>query len=191
MVSPRNIRILLALIVTTTVIGIVAAVFLKSSRKAQPEPVSRQLSQNIDVVMHNARFSEMQDGVTVWELLADSAEYDKTGDRAFLSGVHMECVNSRAHGTIIVTSTKGEYSNSTKNVSLRGKVHVVTESGMVFDTESLDYLAGPAQFRTMDRVEFHHDRLSLAATGMELKVNEEKARFFKAVDAVVEGAQPR
>ena len=186
MVSPRNIRLLLALLVLSTVIGIVAAIVLKSSHTAKPDPVAGKLPKNIDVVMHKARFSEMQDGVTVWELIADAAEYDKTGDRAFLTGVHMECVNSRTHGTIIVTSSKGEYSNSTKNVNLRGKVHAVTESGMVFDTESLDYLAGPAKFHTTDRVEFQHDRLTLSATGMELKVNEEKAHFFKAVDAVVE-----
>lgn len=191
MVSPRNIRLLLALLVTATCIGIVAAIALKSFRKAPPDPVSRQLPQNIDVVLHDARFSEMRDGVTVWELVAAAAEYDKSGDVAYLTGVHMEYVTSRAHGTIIVTSTKGEYSNKTKNMRLRGKVHVVTESGMVFDTESLDYLAAPSQFRTSDRVDFHHERLSLSATGMELNVNDEKARFIKMIDAVVEGMQPK
>jgi LPS export ABC transporter protein LptC len=191
MVSPRNIRLVLALLVVTAVVGIVVAIFFNSSRKGQPEPVTKQLRPNIDVVMHNANFSEMRDGVTVWELSADTAEYDKTGDMAYLNGVHMECLNSRSHGTIIVTSTKGEYSNSTKNILLRGKVHVVTESGMVFDTVSLDYLAAPSQFRTSERVDFHHERLSLAAIGMELNVNEEKARFFKTVDAVVEGVQPK
>jgi LPS export ABC transporter protein LptC len=173
------------------VVGIVASIALKSSRKAQPEQAAKQLPQNIDVVLHNARFSEMRDGVTAWELVADNAEYDKTGDIAYLTGVHMECVNSRAHGTIIVTSQKGQYSNKTRNVQLRGTVHVVTESGMVFDTESLDYLAAPAQFKTSEPVTFQHERLSLAATGMELNVDEEKARFFKAVDAVVEGVKPR
>lgn len=191
MVSPRNIRLVLALLVVAAVVGIVASIALKSSRKAQPEQAAKQLPQNIDVVLHNARFSEMRDGVTAWELVADNAEYDKTGDIAYLTGVHMECVNSRAHGTIIVTSQKGQYSNKTRNVQLRGTVHVVTESGMVFDTESLDYLAAPAQFKTSEPVTFQHERLSLAATGMELNVDEEKARFFKAVDAVVEGVKPR
>ena len=191
MVSPRNIRLLLALLVITASIGIMAAIFLKSSHKAQTQPVARQLPKNIDVVMHDARFSEMRDGAAVWELIAASAEYDKIGDKAYLTGVHMECVNSRAHGTIIVTSSKGEFSSKTRDVSLRGKVHVVTESGMLFDTESLDYLAAPAQFRSAERVDFYHDRLSLSASGMELNVHEERVRFIRAIDAVVEGAQPR
>ena len=67
---------------------------------------------------------------------------------------------------------------------------MVTESGMVFDTESLDYLAEPSLFRTADSVDFHHERLSLAAIGMEFDAKTEKSRFFKSVDAVVEGVQP-
>lgn len=186
MVSPRNIRFALALLVTTAIIGIVAAIFFKGSYSALPEPVSKQLPQNIDVVLNNARFTDMRDGVTVWELLADRTEYDKTGAIAYLSNVHMVFAKSRSHGTITVTAAKGEYDNSNRNVRLRGKVHVVTESGMVFDTDSLDYLAEPSLFRTHERVEFQHERLSLAAIGMELDVKTETSRFFNTINAVVE-----
>jgi lipopolysaccharide export system protein LptC len=61
---------------------------------------------------------------------------------------------------------------------------------MVFDTDALDYLAETSLFRTADRVNFHHERLSLSATGMELYAKSETSRFFKPVDAVVEGVQP-
>jgi lipopolysaccharide export system protein LptC len=191
MVSPRNIRFALALLVTTAIIGIVAAISFKGSRTALPEPVSRQLPQNIDVALHNARFADMRDGVTVWELVADRAEYDKTGDVAYLSNVHMVFAKTRTNGTITVTASKGEYANASRNVRLRGKVHVVTESGMIFDTESLDYLAGPSLFRTAERVDFHHERLSLAAIGMELDVKTETSRFFKSINAVVEDLPSR
>jgi len=190
MVSPRNIRFALALLVTAAIVGIVAAISLKGFRTTSPEPVSQQLPQNIDVALQNARFTEMRDGATVWELVAKRAEYDKIGDVAYLSEIHMVYAKTRANGSITLTASKGEYSNSSRNIRLRGKVHVVTESGMVFDTETLDYLAEPSLFRTADRVDFHHERLSLAAIGMELYAKTETARFFKPVDAVVEGVQP-
>jgi len=190
MVSPRNIRFALALLVTAAIVGIVAAISLKGFRTTSPEPVSQQLPQNIDVALQNARFTEMRDGATVWELVAKRAEYDKTGDVAYLSEIHMVYARTRTHGSITLTASKGEYSNSSRNIRLRGKVHVVTESGMVFDTETLDYLAEPSLFRTADRVDFHHERLSLAAIGMELYAKTETSRFFKPVDAVVEGVQP-
>jgi len=190
MASPRNIRLALALLIAAAIIGIVAAISLKGSRTDLSEPVSKQLPQNIDVAMHNARFFEMRDGTIVWELLADRAEYDKTGEVVYLSGVHMVFAKTRTNGSITVTSSKAEYASTSKDVRLRGKVHVVTESGMVFDTESLDYLAEPALFRTAERVDFHHERLSLAAVGMELKVKTETSRFLKSIDAVVEGLAP-
>lgn len=188
MVSPRNIRFVLALLVITAIIGIVIAISFKGSRTTHPEPVSKQLPQNIDVALRNARFTEMSDGVTVWELVADRAEYDKTGEVVYLFGVHMVFEKSRSNGSITVTSTRGEYANASKNVRLRGKVHVVTESGMVFDTESLDYLAAPSMFKTAERVDCHHERLSLSAIGMELDVKAEKSRFLKTIDAVIVGS---
>ena len=190
MVSPRNIRFALALLVTAAIIGIVAAISLKGFRTTSPEPVSQQLPQNIDVALQNARFTEMRDGTTVWELVAKRAEYDKTGEVAYLSDIHMVYAKTRSNGSITLTASRGEYSNASRNIRLRGKVHVVTESGMVFDTESLDYLAETSLFRTADRVDFHHERLSLAAIGMELYAKTETSRFFKPVDAVVEGVQP-
>ena len=56
-----------------------------SSGKAQrirTGAVSRQLPQDIDVALQKARFSEMPDGRTVWELVAERAEYDKGGEMA-------------------------------------------------------------------------------------------------------------
>jgi LPS export ABC transporter protein LptC len=191
MLSPRNIRFALALLVTAAIVGIVVAISLKGFRPTSPGPVSQQLPQNIDVALQNARFTEMREGVTVWELVAKRVEYDKTGETAFLTDIHMVYFKSGSNGSITLTASKGEYSNISKNIRLRGKVHVVTESGMVFDTDSLDYLAESSLFRTDDRVDFHHERLSLSATGMEFFAKTETSRFFKPVDAVVKGVQPR
>jgi len=190
MVSPRNIRLALALLVTAAIVGIVAVISLKGFRTTSPEPVSQQLPHNIDVALHNARFSEMREGTTVWELVAERAEYDKTGAVAYLSDIHMVYAKSRTNGSITLTASKGEYSNTSKDIRLRGKVHVVTESGIIFDSESLDYLAGPSLFRTAERVDFQSERLSLSATGMEFFAKTETSRFFNSVDAVVKGIQP-
>lgn len=190
MVTPRNIRYALALLVTAAIVGIVAAISLKGFRTTPPEPVSQQLPQNIDIALQNARFTEMREGIIVWELVAERVEYDKSGDVAYLTDIHMVYFKSRSNGSITLTASKGEYSNASKNIRLRGKVHVVTESGMVFDTESLDYLAEPSLFRTADRVDFHQERLSLAAIGMELYAKTETSRFLKSIDAVVEGVRP-
>jgi LPS export ABC transporter protein LptC len=187
MVSPRNIRLLLAILVITATIGIVAAIFQKGSKSVPPEPVPRQLPRNIDVALHNARFTEMHDGTVVWVLVAEKAEYDKSGEIAYLSGLRMDFMKNQSSGPIRLTAAKGEYSSKSRNVKLRGKVHVVTGSGASFNSESLDYQASRSRFVTADQVRFRHQRISLSALGMELDRNDQVAHFNKGVEAVVVG----
>ena len=170
-------------------VGIVAAIFLKGPRTPLPGPVSQQLPRNIDVALNNARFNEIRDGVPVWELVADRAEYDKSGEVAHLATIRMTYVKSGGSGPITVTADKGDYFSSTRNVHLQGNVHIETGSGMVMDTDALDYVAEQSTFRTKSRVVIRHERLSLQASGMELNAKNETTRFPAAVDAVIEGLQ--
>ncbi|BCS53464.1 LPS export ABC transporter periplasmic protein LptC [Geobacter sp. SVR] len=192
MVSPRNIRLVLATLVIATIIGLMAAIFLKSSRSAPPpEPMSRQLSQNIDIALNNARFTEMRDGTVAWELIAERAAYDKTGELARLTGIRLTFAKPQAADTIVVTAEKGEYSDKSKNIRLMGKVHMETGEGATFDTTSIEYLAKSSLLRTNDPVKVRHQRLELTARGMELKVKDQKARFGRPVDATVGGVELR
>lgn len=182
----------MAVLVTSAIIGIVAAITLKGSHQAAPpEPSSRQLPQNIDMAMSDALFHEVRGGATVWELVAKKAEYDKSGDVAYLSDIRMKFAKTPSAGALTVTAMKGTYYNKSRNVALRGKVHVVTETGGSFDTEAIDYLAANSQFKTSDEVTCRQQRLTLTARGMELDVANQKARFLKTVDAKVAGLNTR
>lgn len=185
MVSSGKIRILLAILIILAIVGIVAAILPKGSRRTPADPVNLKLPQNIDVAMHNARFSEMRNGTTVWALVAENAEYDKGGEVAYLANIRMEFTRTRAADSIIVTAEKGEYSSKNNNVKLRGKVRVTTGTNARFATEAIDYLAAKSMFHTVEPVTFNHQRLALSAQGMELDVRDRKARFHKAIDATV------
>src|SRR5665647_1469840 len=162
MLSSVYIRPLLALLVIAAIIGIAAVVLRNSPGGSAPARTANQpLPHNIDVALKNARFSEMQDGLVVWELVAERVNYDKTGDTAYLSDIRMEFQRTASHGAITVTADSGEYSNSTKNVNLVGHVHVVTEDGASFETRSIVYTGASAQFSTSDKVTFRQQRLRL------------------------------
>jgi LPS export ABC transporter protein LptC len=185
MASLGNIRIILALLVTMAIVGIVATISLKGSKQAPLEPVHLQLPQNIDVALHNARFTEISAGSAVWELVAERAEYNKSGDVAYLSGIHMEFAKTRSAGAVTVTANNGEYSSKNNDVKLRGAVRVTTDSKASFESESLNYLAARSLFRTADQVVFHHQRMVLTAKGMELNVKDQKVRFLGSINATV------
>jgi len=192
MVSLRNIRMGLAITVAVAIIAIVAIIFQKGSRKsAVPEPVPHNTPSNIDLTLNKARFSEMREGKVEWILVADKAEYDKSGEKVFLTGINMEFPKSDSSGKVTVTALKGEYIVKSKNMKLRGDVHMVTEDGAVFDTEWVDYHADRSRFTTTAPVRFKHQRLDLTARGMEMDVKVQKAYFHKPVDADVAGLKSR
>jgi LPS export ABC transporter protein LptC len=187
MASSVYIRPLLALLVMAAIIGLVVAVLRDGSHGSAPaRSLNQQLPHNIDIALKKARFSEIQDGLVVWELAAERAEYDKTGDVAYLSGINMEFMRSRSHGTVTVTADSGVYSSASKNIRLKGHVYVVTEDGARFKTDSIIYTGATAQFSTDDPVVFRQQRLQLTAVGMDLAVKSQRARFYSAVNAVIQ-----
>lgn len=179
-------RALLALFAVALVIGIAVTVLRNSSQGPAPvRPVDTLLPRNIDVALKKARFSEIQDGQVAWELVAEEVNYNKGGDIAYLSDIRMEFKQSRSHGMVTVTADKGEYSSTAKIVRLNGRVHVVTEDGASFTTNSILYTGATAQFSTADPVTFQQQRLHLTAIGMNLGVNTQQARFFSVIDASI------
>jgi LPS export ABC transporter protein LptC len=186
MVLSVYIKPLLVLLVTLAIIGIAAVVFWNAPHGAAPEKnVTPQLPHNIDVALKKAHFSEIQDGVVAWELIAERVNYDKTGDRAYLSDVKMLFQRNKSHGAVTVTADNGEYSSKTKKILLNGHVHLVTEDGATFETNSIIYTGATEQFSTSDTVTFKQERLQLKAVGMDLGVKNQQAHFRSAVVATI------
>lgn len=186
MVSPAYIKPLLALLVVAAIIGIATVVLRNGSSESAPvHSANQQLPHNIDVVLKKARFSEIQDGLVVWELVAEQADYDKKGDTAYLSVIRMVFPHTRSHGAVTVTADYGEYSTSTKNILLNGHVLAVTEDGARFNTSSIVYTGATDQFSTTYPVLFRQQRLLLNAVGMDFGVENQRARFHSVVDASI------
>lgn len=186
MVSPAYIKPLLALLVVAAIIGIATVVLRNGSPESAPvHSTNQQLPRNIDVVLKSARFSEIQDGLVVWELVAEQADYDKKGDTAYLSVIRMVFPRTRSHGSVTVTADYGEYSTLTKNIRLNGHVQAVTEDGARFTTSSIMYTGASDQFSTSYPVVFRQQRLVLNAVGMDFGVENQQARFYSLVDATV------
>jgi len=186
MVSPVYIRLLLALLVLAAIAGITVVVLRSDPRGATPvSQISQQLPHNIDLDLKQARFSEIQGGLITWELVADKATYDKSGETAYLTAIRMEFPHCRSYGNITVTADNGEYLSTAKNVRLKGHVHVVTEDGADFTTSSLVYSGKTEQFSTLDPVAVRQQKMRLTAVGMVLSVKNQQARFSSTVAATI------
>jgi len=189
MVSPVFIRpLLLAILVVTAIIGIVAVISRNDSHGVPPvRSAFQQLPRNIDIALHKARFSEMHDGSVVWVLDAERVEYDKSGELAHLNSISMNFLRSGVAGTILLNADQGDFNAASKNMRLRGNVHVQTGEGATFDTSAIEYDAAGSQLSTTAQVIFRQQRLTLKAAGMIMSVDDQHVRFTSPLDATVSG----
>lgn len=186
MALPVYIRPLLALLVMVAVIGVATFVFRNDPSGSEPvRSLNQQPPQNIDVALKKARFSEIENGLVVWELVAEKVDYDKDGETAYLSDIRMEFHRNRLHAAITVTADSGEYFSSTKTIKLKGHIHVLTEDGASFKTTSIVYTGANEKFATNAPVTFKQQRLQLTALGLDLSVKNQRANFRSLVDATL------
>ena len=186
MVSPVYIRPLLALLVIAAIVGIAAVVLRNDSKGSAPvKTTNQQLSHNIDIALKKALFSEIKDGVVVWDLVAERVDYDKGGDTAYLSNIRMDFKKTVSRGAVTVTADSGVYFSAAKNVKLKGNVHIVNDEGADFKTATLDYNGTASKFSTTDSVIFRQERLQLTAIGMDLGVDNQQAHFHSLVNSSI------
>lgn len=186
MVSPVYIKPLLAILVIAAIVAIVAVVLRNDSTGPVPaKPVNQQLPHNIDIALKRAVFSEIKNGLVLWELVADRVDYDKNGDTAYLTNIRMNFKKTVSRGAVTVTADNGVYSTMAKNIKMKGNVHIVNEEGADFKTASLDYNGVVSKFSTNDSVIFRQERLQLNAVGMDLSVDDQRAHFHSSINSSI------
>lgn len=138
------------------------------------------------MAMTRVSFSEMRGDEKLWDLTADTAEYDKDKGLVRLQKVRTEIYEGKAGGAVI-TSRQGVYDEAARIVRMNGDVHIVTRRGMVLDTDQLTYRAAEGELATDLPVKVVDGRLRLTAIGMLLFVKDEKVHFNRQVQSVIEG----
>lgn len=183
--SPRRIKQILAITILVPTLALVVVIF-RQQRTTSPETVPKTSSPNIDMAMNQVRFSEMRDDATLWELVAERADYAKEPGVVHLKKVRLETFEGKTGG-VVITSQTGRYHEAKRLVTMQGTVHAVTRKGMIFDTDLLEYLPASGMLLTDHAVSVLDGRLRLKARGMEASLKTEQVRFLHQVDAVIEG----
>jgi LPS export ABC transporter protein LptC len=184
--SPRRIKQILAIAILVPTLVLVVAIVSRQQRANSPETVPQASSPDVDMSMNQVRFSAMRDDATLWELVADRADYDKEPGVVHLKKVRLETFEGKTGG-VVITSQTGRYQESKQLVTMEGAVHAVSRKGMIFDTDQLLYLPATSLLRTDHGVSVLDGRLRLKARGMEASLKTEQVRFLSQVNAVIEG----
>lgn len=186
MPNTRRIRQILAAVIITVSVALVGTIVVRNIRSDQPVAPTRPIPPDIDMSIDTLSFSETRGNEKLWNLSAKRVDYDKQSGVALLSGVTAEIFGSKTGG-MVITSVSGSYDEPKQLVLMQQQVHAVTKKGMEFDTDQLEYRTGPGIVRTTSPVQVRDGRLTLTASGMEMTLVDEQARFAGPVNAVIKG----
>lgn len=183
MLRPKKIRLVLALAIVLAGVSLIVAVVVKVDHEGGTADKPVSMPDNVDMALQKVHYSEVRDGVTKWDLFADSALLDKKKDNFHLHRVRLVLAAEKKTGSITLTADEAEYDTQSKDVELVGNVVAKSDSGLQFTTERASYIASRALIKTSSPVRFTNGNFAVRGIGMEFMTASRDLRIMKDVSA--------
>lgn len=167
----------------TIIVAVISMKVHRNNRSVEPPP---RLPGNVDVSLKEIHYTETQNGVKKWDLVADKAEYDKGRDVARLTGVRLIIAGTDKTGTIQLTADRADYDNSSKNITLVGNVVARSRSGLeVVAADSVTYVAAASLLKSAGRIRINDGNLAVDGVGMEFRTDTKGLKLLSDVNASI------
>lgn len=181
----NKIKRLLAVAIVVASVSLAAVIAMKLRGGHGPEEMLVGLPKNIDISLHNIHYTETKNGVKQWDLVAQQADYDRSGNATHLKSIKMILFGGKKCDDITLTADRALFNNTTKDVKLTGHVLARSAAGLRFTTGRADYLAAHSMISTDDHVQLVDGRLTVEGVGMELLLKPKTAKVLNKVTATV------
>lgn len=165
---------------------IVAAVLIlggMEDRKAK-DVTLKILTDEADVHIKNAHYTEVGEGDTVWEIDADSVRFVRKENLAYFDKVRIR-LTLKDGDSYVMTGDRGVLRTDTKNAELGGGVVVTAGRGWRLDTEALKYTDADQVIRSEKDVRLKSSKLEIRGVGMSVYLKTEEVRLSSKVNAVL------
>jgi len=185
MKSRRQFRHLLILVAIVLLAYVVLHIYRNLPGSGGEQVDDAPVRQGSDLELSDIAFTETEDGLPVWSLKADSANYSKSGQAVDLEKMEVTFYAPDRSARATLTADRGAVELGTREVTALGDVRVVTGEGARFRTEELRYLHAKRKLMTDDPVEFDFRGAQIQGKGMEYLLDERRLTLLSAVTAEV------
>lgn len=156
-----------------------------SPEPAPPAPPAAESTNEADYIIKGINYvSTDKNGVKVWELTAQTAEYFEDQGLIEFDQVSITFFTRDGH-PYALRADVGIVNTGTQDFRVSGNVTGSSEKDdLRFSTQSLQYQAGIQEVRTEDPVILESARFTLQGKGMVLDLQKEKVYLLHDVEAV-------
>jgi len=137
-----------------------------------------------DVHIRNAHYTEVGESGTVWEIDAESVRFVRKENLAYFDKVRIKLTLNNGN-SYIMTGDQGLLHTDTRNAELRGGVAVTSSRGWRLDTEALKYRDADQLIQSEQDVRLKSPKLEIRGEGMFVHLRTEEVRLSSKVNAVL------
>jgi LPS export ABC transporter protein LptC len=163
-----------------------AAIITFNIPKEPEKALLKVMSDRVDLQVRNVRFTDVGDSGMKWEIVADTARYQKTDNLVFLEKLTIKLVTKDGR-IFTMTGDQGKLNTESRDMEIDGNVNIVSDHGDRFRTDHLRYLNAAKLIETDDPVVMENKSIRVSGVGMTLSVEEKKVVLLSRVRASFTG----
>jgi LPS export ABC transporter protein LptC len=183
----RGRKAVLVVVVLAVVLS-VATIIVINVPKEPEKALLKVMSDRVDLQVRNIRLTEVGDSGMKWEIMADTARYQKKENLAFLEKLTVKLV-TKDNRTFVMTGDRGRLNTESRDMEIEGNVNIVSDNGDRFRTDHLRYLNARKLIQTEGSVMIENKSLRLSGVGMNLYLEEKRIALLSQVRANLTGKQ--
>jgi LPS export ABC transporter protein LptC len=168
MTGRDRLRYVLMAAVVAICAALIAVVFFYN-RVSLPVEIIADVAMQADVTLSRVNYTESENGVAKWNLIADSAAHDVKDERTDLKNVQLTLFDQENTGDVVLTAKTGVLNMNTRRVDARGDVVIATQSGYRFTSDSASFQGESAHDGTIstdDKIKIVTDKFIITGTGL-------------------------
>ncbi len=161
-----------------------ALVFRGMEDRQAKETTLQIQTDEADVLIRNAHYTEVGESGTVWEIDAESVRFVRKENLAHFDKVRIKLTLNNGNSYVLM-GDQGLLHTDTRNAELRGAVAVTSSRGWRLDTEALKYRDADQSVQAEQDVHLTSPKLEIRGKGMSVHLRTEEVRLSSEVHAVL------
>ncbi len=177
MISKGKLAQFLVIMIIVALSLVLAAGIWKGKSRPVQQDAQQACPADAEMKLTDMEFTEMQEGKRFWTLCASEAKYFQDQQKTLLQKVSLTLYLEKTGEEIHMESREGVLHAGTKDIELRGNIHVALPREYVLTTET-------AYYSHSSRVVESDDPVHISGPGLELDGNRWKYRIADHVAKV-------
>jgi len=170
-----------------TIIVALSLILVAGIWKGKSRPVQQVAQQarppDAEMKLTDMEFTEMQEGKRFWTLCASEAKYFQDQQQTLLQKVHLILYLEKTGEEILLDSREGVLHAGSKDIELRGNIHVTLPRDYVLTTETAHYTHSSRIVESGDPVHISGPGLELDGDTWKYKIADHVAKVNGKVTA--------